>query len=139
MTIKYKPFRIVNCQELSELQQRFVNNLALWNNQHALFPLTCTLRCDPKPNLLDSGVVFMTEQEQPVAMLVQKELSVIKNCLFSDDSDCFDAISETLFIALLNQLLGTESLQRQPNNPHLDEWFYKGTPSLAITFSLIKR
>ena len=136
MNKKVKPFRLINCQELERLQQRFTNSLLLWNKQHALFSLSCHLSCNQRTELLTNEYVRFTEQEKPVALLAQQDWSAIKNCLFGDVSACFNAVSETLFITLLNQLLSTQSLQQHSGHEiHFDEWFYSGAPSLTMTLS----
>ena len=133
MSEKYEPFRLINCRELNELQQRVSQHLLLWNEQHALFPLSCHLSCNPHQP--DQGYVLLTEHQEPIALLPEHYLSLIKSSLFGDPSDCFNTISETLLINLLNQLLGAQLIQQQSDTVHLDEWFYNGAPSLAMTLS----
>ena len=135
MNIKIKPFRLINSQELEQLQHRFDNNLRLWNEEHALFALNCHLRCTHKIGQLDNEFVTLTEQDQPVALLAKHDFPAIKHCLFGDIADCFNTISETLSIKLLIQVLGLKWLQQETASPILNDWFYTGTPSLTLIVS----
>lgn len=107
----FKPYRLINDHELTMLQTTFENNLQQWNAKHAMYPLTCRLGLGPtKPPHLKGN-----------------HLSVIKQSVFGDNSNCFNPMAETLFLELSNQLLGTKY------SPPLDDWFYIGTPSLTLT------
>lgn len=137
MNDNFKPFRLINDREIKELQQSFSQSVLLWNEQYALFPLSCSLGRIPNTHHIDKGYVLGTEQKQPIALLTHFDLSTIKTCLFGDESECFDAISQPFFIGLLNQLLGTHSLEIQASDGteafRLKEWFYAGAPSLILT------
>jgi hypothetical protein len=135
MSTKIKPFRLINSQELKELQHRFDSNLLLWNKEHALFAFNCHLSCTQNTEQLDNEFVTFTEQEQPVALLAQHDFSAIKHCLFGDVADCFNTTSNILLIELLNQVLELKWLQQKPDSPSLDEWFYPGSPSLRLTLT----
>lgn len=140
MSIPFKPFRLVNSQEIKELQEGFAKNLQDWNDQHALFALSCSLSANPKPLQLDLGCLLISEGEHPVALFSQDGLSALKQCLFGDLSDCFNSISKNALTSLLSQMLETPSIKLQLINKSLGfkdtEWFYPGAPSLSLTLSL---
>lgn len=93
MTSKFKPYRLINDLELNAFQQAFERKLQAWNDEYAVFPLSCTFsrkhsnKSEPRP---------------------LNDLSLIKHSLFGDQSDCFNIPSETLFATLLTQLFGTQ-------------------------------
>ena len=120
----FKPYRLINDMELATLQQSFDTALQGWNNLHAMFPLSCRLGLGPtKPANHD----HCWAKAQPTCKTDNHDLSVIKQSLFGDQSDCFNTLAEALFMDLLNQLLGTQSPEP------MDDWFYTGTPSLTLT------
>jgi len=139
MTDTIKPFRLINECEIKRLQQTIASNLSLWNEQYAMHALSLTLRAKCKPPQCDNYRLFITDTGQPVALLLTEDLSVLTHCLFGDLSECFNPISEIHLITLLNQLLGTESLQPQPVGKREgfihETWFYKGAPTLRLTLS----
>ena len=105
----FKPYRLINRSELNALQQTVEQKLQVWNDAHALFPLSCTLTLiKPKPAAIC-------------------DLSIIKHSLFGDQSDCFNTLTQMLFNELLTQLPGIQSIPLQ------EDWFYKGSPSLTLT------
>jgi len=105
----FKPYRLINDPELKMLQQEFDNKLQRWNDEHAMFPLT--------------SILGRSTQHADFT----RDLSIIKQSLFGDESNCFNALTETLFKELLNQLLGTQLLDP------IEDWFYTGTPALTLT------
>src|SRR5690242_19402718 len=111
MNNQFKPFRLINRLESRKLEQGFANDLHVWNEQNALFPLSLSLNGQLEPDALDNGYLFVTEQ-QTVALLPKQDLSALTHCLFGELSDCFKSISETQLIVLLKQVLGIQSLQR---------------------------
>lgn len=118
-----KPYRLINDIELAWLQKKIQLALQEWNDTHALFPLSCKLSLAPTTTLNDD--------EWATAQLSQ--LSVIKHCLFGDNSNCFNHSAKTLFLKLLNTLFGT-----QLPDPKKD-WFYTGSPSLTLTLRCINK
>lgn len=130
MTKRFKPFRLINELELRKLEQDLSNNLQVWNTEFALFPLSLKLDCNPKPQAVAGGSVFVADN-QAVALLPEQNLSVLMHCLVGDLSDCFADISNSLFLTLLQRLFGTGLIENCAS-VH-DEWFYTGSPSLALT------
>ena len=136
MSLVFKPYRLINTTELTTLEQRFSTILMDWNQQYALFPLSCHLSCHPEP--LDIQPLLISTKN-PKALLDQLNLTLIKQCLFGDIADCFNATSERLFFELVNSLLDTESSEIDTKEPSLDEWFYRGSPALALRLSSLNQ
>lgn len=145
-----KPYRLINTQELNELQLAFEKKLQLWNEQYALSPLSCELTRNPTPPIQHTCLMFYGNAH-PIALLHSNSplplvgeglgvrvnvRAIIKHHLFGNTADCFNTISDTLFITLINQLFDTPTSQLQIE-PNLDEWFYHGSPCLALTFNTI--
>ncbi len=114
MNAKFKHYRLINDLELRQLKQTFDEQLQCWNDTYALFPLTCALS---------------RSSMHPFTWMNNKDLPLIQYCLFGELSACFNNVTNTLFIELLNQLFGT-----QLTDPS-DDWFYPGSPSLTLTLS----
>ncbi len=135
MNSKFKPYRLINCTELRDLQQAFACKLQAWNDVHALFPLSCQLRRNPK---LPGSLKFdnlTNAANSGIALLDKSCLSLIKYSLFDDTSDCFDAVAESLFMALLSQLLGAAVLKETIEKWVIEDWFYTGAPTCALTLT----
>lgn len=130
MTIRFKPFRLINELELCQLEQDLSDALQAWNTEFALFPLSLKLDCNPKPLAITGGSVFAAN-DLAVALLPEQNLSVLMHCLVGDVSDCFADISNSMFLTLLQHLLGAGLIENS-TCVH-DEWFYTGSPSLALT------
>ncbi len=109
MTKRFKPFRLINELELRKLEQDLRDTLQAWNTEFALFPLSLKLDSNPKPQANTGGSVFAAN-DRAVALLPEQNLSVLMHCLVGDVSDCFADISNSMFLALLQQLLGAGSL-----------------------------
>ncbi len=138
MNSKFKPYRLINGTELSYLQQAFACKLQHWNDVHALFPLSCQLRRNPK--LLRSTQFHHVTNDAncSFALLDKSCLSFIKYSLFDDPSACFDAVTETLFMALLSQLLGTRVQMLGQGPTYIcEDWFYTGAPTLALALTCV--
>ena len=137
MNSNYKPYRLINTQELLELQLAFEKKLQPWNEQYALFPLSCELTRNPTTPAIQNNAIMFYDNAQPIALLpLVEERAIIKHHIFGDTSDCFNAISDMLFITLINQLVETQTQQLQAR-PNVDEWFYQGSPCLALTLNTI--
>ncbi len=130
MTKRFKPFRLINEIELRKLEQDLSDTLQAWNTEFALFPLSLQLHCNPKPQAVSGGSVFVADSEA-VALLPEHNLSILMHCLVGDVSDCFADISNSMFLKLLQQLFKTGSLDK--TDYVYDEWFYTGSPTLALT------
>ena len=150
----YKPYRLINSHELNALENAFKEKLRVWNEQYALFPLTCELRPIPLSNsrssvnycettpMANNDVLMVCEEDQPIALLLPLEgkgvRGSIQHHLFGDTADCMNSLSDTLFLTLINQLLGTQTPQLHScNTQNLDEWFYTGSPALLLNLTNI--
>ncbi len=127
-----KPYRLINRSELAELERFFLEKLLSWNEHHALFALSCELLHPEEFEHFTTPYTLFTEQHQPIALVINPNLSMMAHCLFGDLSDCFQSICERVWIDLLSHLLGAQSLQQQDSGP-IDTWFYKGSAALALT------
>jgi hypothetical protein len=67
--------------------------------------------------------------------LERNYLSLIKQSLFAEQANCFDAVSETLFLELLKGLFASDYLALQSLTIPIKEWFYPGSPCLPMTLS----
>ncbi len=132
MNKKWKPFRLINGSELNYLHQRFAENLQIWNENYALHPLSCTLNQNHNGNDVINPLWLITDANNPLAICNKKDYALIKQSVFGNSSDCFDTVSETLLISLLNRLFGTESMQWH-TAPNMDEYCYTGSPGLTLT------
>lgn len=130
-----KPYRLINLLELSELQLAFEKKLQLWNDHYALLPLSCKVKRRPAPQLPEPREYTQIKDNDQLIALLQTGAS-IKHHLFNDTSNCFNALSDTLFITLINQLLGTQAPQLEICQ-NLDDWFYTGSPALALTLNTL--
>lgn len=123
-----KSYRLINDTELRVIQQNFDRILEEWNDAYALHSLSCTVtRPTNPPNRCGSDDLLV----KGVALLVQPDWKMLNHCLFGDCSHYFDAPSKSLFLTLLNQLVGTELLETMPIN----DWFYPGSPALVLTIN----
>ena len=113
----FKPYRLINQLELTQLQQKLELTLQNWNNTHAMLPMTCRLGLGP------------TTLDPHRANSQTTRLSLIKHSLFGDQSSCFDAHAEELLAELLTEWFGSQSPEPK------EDWFYIGTPSLTLTLS----
>lgn len=132
MSIHIKPYRLINQSERDHLQHFFTTLLEQWNHQYAVHPLVCELH---SPRQWPDKGIMITDQGKAIALLLDTDLSVIKFCLFEDTSESFNHISETLFKTLLHSLLDTNDLTLHPETPNAQyhDWYYTGSPSLALT------
>ena len=131
MTKKYKPYRLINQPELQELRAYFSIKLEEWNERYALFPLALEIVSKPLSPIETSSNVWGSNQ-QVIALIPQQSTPMMTCCLFGDESDCFNSISNELFKGLLEQLLEISDLKPGQKN-ELEEWFYRGSPSLKLT------
>lgn len=131
--LNWKPYRLMGESERFALLQTFSHRLQEWNEPHALIPLSCDLALfthwvhQDHSELTDAGVV--------IGRMVMTDSSLIKRHCFGDEAACFDEVSDTLFMRLLQHLLDAPGLKRdlQPVDIDVSEWFYKGAPSLVLT------
>lgn len=136
MSEQLKPYRLVNARELSALQQRFAEKINIWNDQYALLPFYCQLSSQCKPADEERWFLFSTEKDVPIALLPESGLTSLKYCLFGELSDCFNAVSQSMLILFVRQLLELPDLQQSSLSAiSYDEWFYKGSPSVAVSLS----
>lgn len=133
MNSNIKPYRLINNSELAHLQQTFECKLQIWNDMHALFPLSCLLSRNPK-RPVSSVLEVCDDTNYRIALLDKSCLSMLKHSLFGAPSDCFNDVTEVLFDALLSQLLGNTHV-RGPAKPVIEDWFYTGSPTLALTLT----
>lgn len=135
--MNYRPYRLINDAEIRAIQQNFDRILCDWNHAYALHPLSCCVSrtskdlCSPLPDGRGSDYLLVGD----VALLVAPDWDVINDCLFGDRSNCFTTQSKTLFLMLLNDLLGTQSLDAIPVTPPINNWFYTGSPALMLTIN----
>ena len=132
MNTQWKPFRLINGTELNHLQQRFAEGIQIWNDNYALHPLSCKLSQNPKIYDVISPLWLITDANRSISISNKKDHELIKQSVFGKNSDCFNTISETLLISLLNRLFGTESLQWH-TAPNMDEYLYTGSPCLTLS------
>lgn len=129
MTSHLKAFRLVNDREISLIERTFAQRLAQWNEEQALFPLSCHLSRSPaKPLPANSERRFVGEY----ALMTGNDLSVIKHSLFGDVSASFDEIAHIRLITFLDHLLDVSSSGHAAASDSSQEWFYTGSPSLTL-------
>lgn len=132
MNLNAKPYRLINPNELMMLQEKFERIIQLWNDKHALLPLSCVLSHALTP-VSTHECTLLLDGANAQALLLNSDYAIIKHSLFDDASDAFNAISQTLLMVLINELLGTTSLTQQSCPPSANkEWFYTGAPTLAL-------
>lgn len=129
-----RPFRLINTRELSILQQRIETSLLAWNERHALFPLSCTLETRPDVDISGKGYVFGTEDKHSVALIMEPTFPALSHSVFGEISDCFEPLCKQFFLNLLMQLSVTSELTQQVWNGDTEDWFYTGSPCIAINF-----
>lgn len=139
MTLSYKPFRLINQRELQDIQQRLTQSLQIWNTQYALFPLTLTLSTALQKPIDNQNYYTAHHEKQALALWFDSPKTLLKTSLFGDMADCFDAISQSLFMLLLEQLLDTKNLNSQCadcfDESLQKDWFYKGAPTMTMTLT----
>lgn len=136
MSNQFKPYRLINSRELNELQQTFADNLNPWNEQYALLPLHCQLRNQFKCPQSNQWHLFSTETGLPVALITEHGLSGIKHALFGELAACFNHIGQFLMHSLIKHLFENDSLQMsKTDNIPVEQWFYNGSPALALTLN----
>lgn len=137
MTPSYKPFRLINSQELQTIEHTLSRYLNLWNEQYALFPLNLTLSTAPTMPVTNQPCQIANHHQKDLVLWYDSPNQLIKHSLFGDRADCFDAISQAQFLLLLEQLLNTKELNSQTANITDDQrakdWFYRGAPTITMT------
>lgn len=128
----YKPYRLINPKEVIYFQKKFKQELAEWNQLYAQNPLDIELGFVLN---FDRDFLLLKQEENPLALVDKNYLSSLKTSVFSDNSACFDAFCEDIFMDLLKQLLILDSLKLASNSTEKNEWIYPGSPALVLTFS----
>lgn len=140
MSAQFKPFRLINSQELQAILQTFANQLRAWNQQYALFSLSASVNAHPKAPNAQEGTLFYTKEKKPLAFIAENNLSLVKEAVFGDLSDSFNPISKKFLIELIKSLLQSQNLEQctlaADESIHKD-WFYTGAPSLALNLSTV--
>ena len=134
MTSNIKPYRLINAIELNHLQQLVDENLARWNDEYALNPLSGKLKKSQLPQI--EPCIIVKDNYHHYALMPHDHLSIIKHSIIGHLDDCFNGVAEIVLLTLLTQLLATKSLSFQKNpNIQIQDWFYIGSPSLTLTLS----
>lgn len=133
-----KPFRLINCVEIKQLNDEFTERLIHWNDQYALLPLSGQIT-QADGIMFNKGHILYYDAQQPVVLISQEIIPLIKTSLFKDLNSCFDTISCTALRTLLVSLTQLPTIQEQTHksmtfNP--ESWFYKGAPTLAYSLKL---
>lgn len=136
MITAFKPFRLINDQEIACLQERLAARLQNWNKEHALFPLSSDLQRSPVTPLGSTAMQAICDTSHyPLALMINTDLSAVKYSLFADVSSSFERISHGLFIKLIGELLETPVLPAPQYSVEPTDWFYKGSASLCLVLS----
>lgn len=131
-----KPFRLMNTTESAYLQTLLSNRLQRWNEDYAIYPLSCVINHKPEqPDDLTSYHDFGSEGNA-IWLSPLKARAFIQDNVFGHVANSFDEVSHTLYLTLLNQLGETTGIAQQ-GTPNLNEWFYKGSPCISVTLSSI--
>lgn len=132
MTQSIRTYRLITNNELHTLEKMFQQQIDIWNDDHALLPLSVSLNRQPNHQdpLTKEAFVF-SNKTGPVAFMIEDSCSLMKRVLTGNNSNCFNPIAQILFMDLLTVLLQAQS--RLLASPNIDDWFYAGSPSLALT------
>jgi|GEM_PF-1859100 len=125
-----KTFRLINDQEIRLLEDRFTQRLQTWNQDQALFPLTCTLQRSPMTAPESASLTTYSDDEDTALLLLEQDLSALKYSLFGNTCSSFDSISARLLSGLLTTLVDASIGSKQA--PTLTDWFYPGSASLLL-------
>lgn len=133
-----KTWRLINTRELATIQHILNQALESWNEQYALFALSCKVATWEKPVIAETSRVFINEEGKTLAMACSADWSALRYCLFGEECDDFDPVCEQLLLKLFMHITGSQALTRHINDHNeaqlAEEWFYKGSPALAARF-----
>ncbi|MDI9817548.1 MULTISPECIES: FliM/FliN family flagellar motor C-terminal domain-containing protein [unclassified Legionella] len=134
MSGKCKPYRLLSPHERQTLQQHFLKVIDQWNQEYPAKPIHCQLTSAHKPEKPDK-LRLLQQHERPLALVDSCYLSFMNDCHFLSTADCFDDVSENLFISLIKQLLTVEDPAWAMGSINTEDWFYPGSPCLALEFT----
>ncbi|MBA2709666.1 MAG: FliM/FliN family flagellar motor switch protein [Tatlockia sp.] len=142
MKSQFKPFRLINRNELNFLQKKFLRILTNWNQIYARNPLKMELSLIQKENYKAIKIaksndnLLLISDKKPVALLDKSFLSLVKECLFGNQSPCFEPVCEEIIIYLFKELLVLETLQLVNDFTSSSDWFYQGSPCIKGLFQI---
>lgn len=130
-----RPYRLINVQEMDELNQHLTQVIQDWNKEYALIPFDVHLTAPPKEYVVNQNVPILADN-QTVATIEQHYLELINQLLFGENKPCFDSTSKDLFLILLCKLLKLEECTINNLTTPTPDWFYKGSTCLLLTLSI---
>lgn len=133
-----KPYRLINALELKQLAQDILMITSEWNEEYAWTPCVSSLSL-PEKEFKPQAAYHLTAGQELLAVIETDFQSVFKPCLFADESSCFDAVTEHLFLVLCKRLLATEELTLSPSTKTIDEWLYPGSTCLVLSLAVAQR
>lgn len=134
MTKSIRMYRLITNNELHTLEKTFQQQIRVWNDKHALLPLSVSLNRQPNhQDLLTTEAFVFSNDTGPVAFMTDDDCFLMKRVLTGNMANCFNAMAHILFMDLLAVLLQAHS--KMLAYPTVSDWFYAGSPSLALTLN----
>ncbi|KGP63305.1 hypothetical protein EP47_09235 [Legionella norrlandica] len=130
-----KPYRLINRSELEVIKQHCLGIITRWSNEFCLVSPGLELSKPQTLSPLFQGFLIKNN-DRPLAIVENHYLSFVNELLFGTDKSCFDSVSQTIFADLLKQLFTTEPCFILEPEEELPNWFYPGSSSLLLTFSI---
>jgi hypothetical protein len=129
-----KPYRLINSVELEQIQARFRQSLATWNEQYSLHPLSLQVSIPDKDYIITQNGLIDSGTYQPIMLIDEGHQSLINYALFGVLDDDFNATSDKLMLHLFTQMLHSAPCAMSSNQVPTD-WIYPGSTCLLLTFS----
>ena len=130
-----KPYRLINSQEMEELNQHFTQVIHDWNDEYALTPFDVYLAAPTKEYEV-SQVLNIIANNQTVAIIEHHYLDLLNQILFGDNKPCFNSVSQELMLILLRKLFKLEQCSINEATAPIPNWFYKGSTCLLLTLKI---
>jgi hypothetical protein len=134
----YKPFRFINASEMKKFHKKITSLLQAWNEKFTIEDLKCSLSLESVPNsqkFCTQSLLLLSNLHRSFALIEKEYQKTIQHCLFGQNDACFTAVSDYVFLELLNSLFGKTNLVLKPNTSSIKEWIYTGSPTLICTFN----
>ena len=130
-----KPYRLINSVELSQIQTRFTQSLAVWNEQYSLYPLSLKVSIPDKDDQSTPNTLISSGSYQPIMRMTEAHYNLFNHALFGVPDADFNATSDELMLELFTQLLHSASCDFTTQNNEDSDWLYPGSTCLLLTFS----
>lgn len=136
MNTLFKPYRLINADEVQTLQRRFNTAIVHWNETYSTKCIQVQLTpTTANPIKEDEELFLLHHHNQSIALLENHYVSFITSALFDEQSISFNDAGHAVFMILIDDLFSLESVQKISNTTCINDWFYPGSPGLTLTLT----